>query len=306
MNLTKTTIFNLLKQEFFARHLICMQRGMWAEFSAFPPGLAMRRARQSQPTAASFPTEAERVENGQLCVKNKQRFTNLLLLVKRQSVLYNFGAKSLTVPAGGLALVPKGASYSCTELQGVGYLFAEFDLFCENGEELCFGTEPVLLFQSCPESIAQEFEQLYRAFAGESFKSAMYCNTLLYRILIQIANEGGRIKQNRAEQAVNLCMDYLKRHCCEPVETEQLCRLCGLCPTQLRLYFKKYAGCTITDYKNRRRIEQARQQLLQTNLPIGKIAETLGFENAFYFSRVFKIYTGASPRAYRAAGGQQG
>ncbi len=304
----KTTIYNLSQLEFFTRHLICMQKGHVAEFSGTGVeflGRAVRRARQTQRVPAGSPAEHGQTENGQYCVKNKKRFTNLLLLVKQQSVVYSFGQQTLTVPAGGLAFVPKGASYNCTEPQGTGYLFAEFDLFCENGEELQIGTFPVLLFKQCPENITQALNELYTAFAGEEFKTNMYCNILLYRILLYISGETGAVKANRAEQAVSLCKAYLKRHCCESVSTAQLCKVSGLCPTQLRLYFKKITGRTPVDYKNFECVKKAQQQLLQTNLTVSCIAELLGFENAFYFSRVFKMYTGVSPKMYREKAAQK-
>ena len=113
-SMKKTTIYNLSQLEFFSRHLICMQKGHVAEFSGTGVGFlgrAVRRARQTQRVPAGSPAEHGQTENGQYCVKNKKRFTNLLLLVKQQSVVYSFGQQTLTVPAGGLAFVPKGASY---------------------------------------------------------------------------------------------------------------------------------------------------------------------------------------------------
>jgi two-component system response regulator YesN len=38
--------------------------------------------------------------------------------------------------------------------------------------------------------------------------------------------------------------------------------------------------------------------LLSGDLTVGEIAEQLGFESIFYFSRVFKAQTGVSPLAF--------
>jgi AraC-like DNA-binding protein len=40
--------------------------------------------------------------------------------------------------------------------------------------------------------------------------------------------------------------------------------------------------------------------LLTTNLNINEVADQTGFESVFYFSKLFKIKNGVSPKYYRA------
>lgn len=51
-----------------------------------------------------------------------------------------------------------------------------------------------------------------------------------------------------------------------------------------------------------RRIFEARKLLAETKLPVGKIAEQLGFNSPAYFTRAFQHLTGRSPSAFRRAG----
>lgn len=51
-----------------------------------------------------------------------------------------------------------------------------------------------------------------------------------------------------------------------------------------------------------RRIFEARKLLSETRIPIGKIAEQLGFNSPAYFTRAFQHLTGKSPSAFRRAG----
>lgn len=46
-------------------------------------------------------------------------------------------------------------------------------------------------------------------------------------------------------------------------------------------------------------MQEARKLLLQNKLTIAEIANRLGWENPFFFSRVFKRETGHSPREFR-------
>jgi len=47
-------------------------------------------------------------------------------------------------------------------------------------------------------------------------------------------------------------------------------------------------------------VREARRNLAYTQLQIATIADTLGFNDAAYFSRVFTRVTGVSPRQFRA------
>jgi YesN/AraC family two-component response regulator len=47
------------------------------------------------------------------------------------------------------------------------------------------------------------------------------------------------------------------------------------------------------------RIEKAKYLLLRANLSIKEVAEQVGIENAYYFSRMFKQVVGVSPVSFR-------
>ena len=53
------------------------------------------------------------------------------------------------------------------------------------------------------------------------------------------------------------------------------------------------------EYLNRIRIQAAQELIRTSDLPIGRIAEEVGFANQSYFGKVFKKQTGSSPRLYR-------
>ncbi|MGJ8640275.1 MAG: helix-turn-helix domain-containing protein [Opitutaceae bacterium] len=65
--------------------------------------------------------------------------------------------------------------------------------------------------------------------------------------------------------------------------------------------FSKEVGKTAIDYLTELRIEQAKRLLKRTALNISEIANTCGYNDANYFSRIFKKQTGTTARDYRNA-----
>ena len=62
--------------------------------------------------------------------------------------------------------------------------------------------------------------------------------------------------------------------------------------------FTKNNDIGFSDYINQSKIEAAKKMMNGGDYKIYEISDRLGFESAFYFSRVFKKVTGLSPRDY--------
>lgn len=65
------------------------------------------------------------------------------------------------------------------------------------------------------------------------------------------------------------------------------------------LKFKQCTGQTIFDHLIARRMEKAKQLLMEPHRKLYEIALDVGYKSPIYFSNVFKDYTGLSPKDYR-------
>lgn len=70
-------------------------------------------------------------------------------------------------------------------------------------------------------------------------------------------------------------------------------------PTYLSGLFRKECGCTLTDFVNKKRVEQAATLLSKTNKPVNVISYECGIADTNYFIKLFKKYTGHTPTQYR-------
>lgn len=64
-------------------------------------------------------------------------------------------------------------------------------------------------------------------------------------------------------------------------------------------FFKEQMGANISDYLENLRMDKAKHMLASTSLPIGEIAERVGYQSASTFSRAFKRGSGVSATSFR-------
>ena len=69
-----------------------------------------------------------------------------------------------------------------------------------------------------------------------------------------------------------------------------------------QLYLKKNNGIGFTECVTQAKIRHAKQLLLKPNAKIYEVASQLGYSDPYYFSKVFKKYTGFSPKEYMTKG----
>jgi AraC-like DNA-binding protein len=80
----------------------------------------------------------------------------------------------------------------------------------------------------------------------------------------------------------------------------QLAELAHLGESAFRVAFVRTTGSSPRRYLEERRVEHAARKLVETDRPIGEIAASVGYDDPYHFSRVFRRVTGMAPRTYRS------
>ena len=94
---------------------------------------------------------------------------------------------------------------------------------------------------------------------------------------------------------------WVQEHFHEVESVEELASKYEYNPKYLCTLFKKTVGKTVNAYLTEKRIEKAKELLSWGNAPVKTVARLVGYEDEYYFMRVFKKKTGFTPKAYRKA-----
>ena len=91
---------------------------------------------------------------------------------------------------------------------------------------------------------------------------------------------------------------YINEHVSERLSLNEVAAVFGISPNYLSQLFSKYNDTGFSEYINICKITEAKRLLEEENMKVYEAAEALGFDSAFYFSKVFKRVEGVSPTEY--------
>lgn len=93
--------------------------------------------------------------------------------------------------------------------------------------------------------------------------------------------------------------EYILAHLAQPISLELLARQVGYSPYHFAQLFRETTGVTPHQFVLSKRLEQARQLLKTTDLPLSQVALDVGFQSQSHFTHTFKSHLGVTPRQYR-------
>jgi AraC-like DNA-binding protein len=103
------------------------------------------------------------------------------------------------------------------------------------------------------------------------------------------------------DQKIDQSIAYMLNHLNQPLNATRLASLAGFSVSHYFAVFKRRTGSSPIDYFIGLRMGKACRLLVETRSPVKDIAAQLGYDDPFYFSRVFKSVNALAPTAYRTA-----
>ena len=107
--------------------------------------------------------------------------------------------------------------------------------------------------------------------------------------------QSGHSRSPLVEKACRYVQDNVDKHIMLQDVADYVC----ISPGYLSALFKKEYNQNFVDYINEVKTRRAQELIREGRYRIYEISYMLGFENAYYFTRVFKRYTGMTPSEYQ-------
>ncbi len=138
------------------------------------------------------------------------------------------------------------------------------------------------------------------ALSRQSSASARWKEQLLFQhLLLELDNEHNPHHISSVHRIAEKAASYLRQNYRSAITYPALGEALHFHPTYISRCMKQVFGCTPLEYLVYYRLEQAKRMLMNTDMPIGRIAEEVGFENSSYFTRCFHRIERMTPRQFR-------
>lgn len=125
--------------------------------------------------------------------------------------------------------------------------------------------------------------------------SSLFCSLLLYYLDSFHNSENFNFQKHIAERSVQ----YIRSNLNKNITVCELARYNNISERYLHSIFTAELGVAPKNYILSAKLRHAAELLRMTDLKLQAIAMSLGFENQYYFSKIFKKYCGIGPAAYR-------
>lgn len=151
-------------------------------------------------------------------------------------------------------------------------------------------------------SYVDEILEVHRLTTEESMRRNGYLNLFLATLIEDNEKFNTKTMPEHTYPGtvyVEHAMEYIKHHYREKIKINELAEYIGINRSYLTNMFKKTIGCSPQEYLVKFRMEKAKNLLKNTDMPINAVAEAVGYPDQLAFSKMFRIYTNISPKAFR-------
>jgi AraC-like DNA-binding protein len=228
-----------------------------------------------------------RVPGTHTCVRHRHACTEIVFNIGGEGTLFH-GSESFEYGPASVFTYQPGQEHWVTQRR--------------RGAHLCFGIEGCgaadIRVGSFPagKHLQPLIANARELVAARSANSRSRIELLAGLIALDLSERFPRRATQSLAQKARACID---RRYHEPLTVAAVAEQLFISPDYLRQVFRREFGEGPLHYLLRKRIEAAIELLRFSTLPVQDVARQCGFDNPFYFSRLFRKMSGKTPSAVR-------
>ena len=175
-----------------------------------------------------------------------------------------------------------------------------YEVLTGGGKHTCITVEPDMGF-------LQAFEKILALFnKGHAHKLLVQASSALHQLLGDLyglvchRESPQETTAARVERTLEVMRNNLGMH----VSIQELAAIANMSHAYYALQFRRHTGESPRSYINRLKVGKACEYLRDTNTKVESIAHLVGYDDPFYFCRLFKRLIGKTPTGYRREAGR--
>lgn len=164
-----------------------------------------------------------------------------------------------------------------------------------------FPTKEHVIYSGTSPDYQQIFKKMIQELQLGKADFENYLSLLLYELLIMVGRQQSEPKAipPAAQKDIEHAIRYFSENYNKDISIDEFAASLNMSTCWFIRNFKQYSKITPMAYILSIRIANAKNLLETTTYNINEIASIIGYDNALYFSRLFKKQTGLSPSEYR-------
>ena len=232
----------------------------------------------------------------------------LFFIIGDAEATFIFENSRLTAGKGDVVFIPEGLCYRALlsgndTSSGVHSYTLNLNIFADDGEKIILSDSISVIshrqdnpYEAGLIRLSDTLRRLEETGSGSGYDKIKAKAELLY-LLDSISSHGSEPVEyyypiRRGIDA--FCDEWNKNE-----RIERYADLCGVSVTYFYRCFKKWSGASPIEYRNSIRLANAEGLIRCTNMRIKEISNSVGYDDPFYFCKLFAEKYGASPSKYR-------
>ena len=230
-------------------------------------------------------------------IRKKGRKDYHILLINNGKCEVLHKNKVYTLSRGNLAIYAPNEEQKYSFSPGCSSLWCHFSgSLVEELFNSCNLTSGVY-FLNPNKEVFESFSNLIQRFHLSNKQTL--ANASLLELIYYISNASTSSEQNRNSDIIMESLAYININYNKQLTLEELSKKAGYSKSRFSHLFLEIVGMSPIKYQNDIRLKNSCELLHSTNLTITEIAQSCGFSDPLYFSRIFKKKYKTSPTQYR-------